>query len=120
MRSNRVPTFTLVGWTLFVWVTRIRNIVGDDELTGSARAWRLGAAVAFVGFAVALLAVRRFSPARSRVVLAPFMVLSVGYWLVRGTGILVADHDVGFKVVHTVLMVISIVLAMWAWRRRDE
>jgi hypothetical protein len=46
--------------------------------------------------------------------------LSVGYWLVRGTGILVADHDVGFKVVHTVLMVISIVLAMWAWRRRDE
>jgi hypothetical protein len=111
---------TLVGWTLFVWVTRIRNIIGDDELAGGERAWRLGAAVLFVVFALALLVVRSFAADRTTVVLAPFVVFSVGYWLVRGTGILIADHDVGFKVVHTVLMVISIVLAMWAWRRRGE
>jgi len=118
MRSNRVPVLTLVGWTLFVWATRVRNIIGDDELVGGARAWRLSVAVLFVVFAVALLAVRRLWPVRSIVVLGPFVVFTIGYWLVRGTGIILEDHDLGFTIVHTILMVVSIGLAMWAWRRR--
>ena len=34
-------------------------------------------------------------------------------WTVRGGGILLDDHEVGFKVVHTVLAVCSIGLAVW-------
>jgi hypothetical protein len=109
---------TLVAWTLFVWLTRVNNIIGDDELVGGERVWRLGAAVLFVAFALALLAARRVAPARATVVLAPFVVFSVGYWLVRGTGIILDDHELGFTIVHTILMVVSIGLAMWAWTRR--
>ncbi len=118
MRSNRVPTLTLVAWTLFVWATRVNNIIGDDELVGSERAWRLGVAVLFVVFALVLLGARRFAPDRVTMVLAPFVVFSVGYWLVRGTGIILDDHELGFTIVHTILMAVSIGLAMWAWTRR--
>ncbi len=41
---------------------------------------------------------------------------STAVWVVRDVGILVADHEVGFKVVHTVLAVVSIVLSVLAWR----
>ena len=48
------------------------------------------------------------------------MVWTVGWWTIRGVGILLdGNHETGFKVVHTVLMVVSIALAMWAWARRD-
>jgi hypothetical protein len=47
---------------------------------------------------------------------------STGVWVVRDVSILAADHEVGFKVVHTVLAVVSIVLSALAWReaRRVE
>ena len=38
----------------------------------------------------------------------------------RPSQIRLDNHDVGFKVVHTILMVVSIGVAMWAWRRRDR
>ena len=37
-------------------------------------------------------------------------------WVVRDAGILLADHEAAFKVVHTVLAVVSIALAALAWR----
>ena len=36
-----------------------------------------------------------------------------GVWLVRGTGIALGDRALGFKVVHTVLALVSIGLAGW-------
>ena len=42
-------------------------------------------------------------------------IRSVGFWFVRGVGIIADDHTLGFTVVHTVLMVVSIGLAGWAW-----
>jgi hypothetical protein len=44
------------------------------------------------------------------------IIWTVGFWLVRGIGIMVDDHTLGFTVVHTVLMVISIGLAVIASR----
>ena len=38
------------------------------------------------------------------------------YWAVRIPMILLADHPVGFKVVHAVLAAVSIALAVAAWR----
>ena len=54
----------------------------------------------------------------TRRVLGAFALWTGGYWLVRGTQIILADHSLGFTLVHTVLMVVSIGLAGWAWVRR--
>lgn len=105
------PLLVMVGWTLFLWISRTRNVLGNDELTDWGVTWRLGVVVVFV--VLALLA------ASGRLV-DLFVWWTIGYWLVRGGGILVGDEDVGFKAIHTVLMVISIGLAMWVWRSRSR
>jgi hypothetical protein len=43
-------------------------------------------------------------------------VATIGVWVVRTAGILLADHDPGFKTVHSVLALMSIGLAGWALR----
>ena len=98
----------------------MNNIVRDDDLSAGGMAWRLGAAGFFVALAVALLVATRRSPARVSAVLGALVVWTIGWWSIRGVGILLDNHDVGFKVVHTILMVVSIGVAMWAWRRRDR
>ena len=102
----------LVSWTVFLWLSRLRNILGDDDLTSTGRAWRIGVVVVFVLLATVTAAglIRR--------TVVPLMVLivwTVSYWLVRGTGILLGDWSVNFTVVHTVLMVVSLGLAIGAW-----
>ncbi len=118
MRSNRLPVNLLIGWTLFVWLTRARNIVTDDDLSTDEAAWRLAVVVVFVGLAGALLVARRSDRFAVTPVLRVMVIWTTGYWLVRGTGIIIDDHDLGFTIVHTVLMAISIGLAAWAWSRR--
>ncbi len=118
MRSTRLPPILLIGWTLFVWLTRLRNVVTDDELSTGEAAWRLVPVVAFLGLALLLVIARRRGRVPVTPVLAVFVVATIGYWLVRGTAIIVADHDLGFTIVHTVLMAVSIGLAAWAWSRR--
>lgn len=118
MRSNRLPMNLLIGWTLFVWLTRARNIVTDDDLSTGEAVWRLAVVVAFVGLAVALVVARRSDRLPVTPVLGVTVIWTIGYWLVRGTGIIIDDHELGFTIVHTVLMAISIGLVAWAWRRR--
>lgn len=109
----------LLAWTLLVWVSRIRNVLADDDLTSGGRAWRLGAAALFVVLALLVLVARRRDGSRATALLGVLVAWTVGWWTVRGLGILIdGDHDVGFKIIHTVLMIVSIGLAMWAWRRR--
>jgi hypothetical protein len=117
---NRLAVPLLLGWTLLVWVSRIRNILDDDGLSGGGRAWRLGAAVVFVVLAAVVFVARRRRSRRATALLGGLVVWTVGWWSIRGVGILLdGNHDAGFKLVHTVLMVGSIALAMWAWTRRD-
>ena len=48
------------AWTLFVWLTRIKNILGDDETSTGFKVVHSILALVSVGFAVAaLVAVRR-------------------------------------------------------------
>jgi hypothetical protein len=115
---TRLPVGIFLVWTFVVWVGRIRNIVADDELSAGGRIWRLGAAFVFLVLAAAVPLARRAGGSRSNVVLGVLVAWTVGWWLVRGIGIVLDDHDLGFTVVHTVLMIVSILLAMWAWRRR--
>ncbi len=110
LSSQRV--WILVVWTFLVWTSRVRNILLADELDGTGRTIRVAIAVSFVilavGTAVGLL---RKRPDR-RWLLA-LVVWTVVVWIVRGGGILLDDHEVGFKVVHTALAVVSIGLAWW-------
>lgn len=122
------PVVVLVAWTLFVWIGRIRNIVTDDELTGAAFVWRLLTAVAFtmagVGLALALTwYVRTRHPFALPVVTwlaGPLAVVGVLFWAIRGTTIAIGDYGAGFKVVHSVLALVSIGLGVWVlrWLRR--
>ena len=101
--------WVLIAWTLFLWVSRLRNVLNDEELSNSGRSMRIAVVVIFVTLAaITAVAVRRKK-------LKPVLVLvlwTVGYWLFRGVGILIdGDYSAGFKTVHTVLMVISLTLS---------
>lgn len=109
-----------VAWTAVVWVGRIRNVVGDDVLSGGARAWRIVVAVVFLVLAalLATVALGRWHrrPLGSTRLVAMFCLWTIVFWAVRGGGLLFADHDAGFKVVHTILAVTSIGLAAVLYR----
>lgn len=110
-RLPSTPLLVMVGWTLFLWVSRLRNVVGNDDLTAFGTTWRVGVVVVFVGLALVA--------ATGRAV-GLFVGWTVGYWAVRGGGILIDDYDAGFKAVHTALMAVSIGVAMWVWRTRSR
>ncbi len=111
----------LVVWTLFVWVSRLRNIWGNDDLTANGQLLRTLFAGIFVLFGVAaarILWARRSSglTANDQKLLWVFVAWTVGFWLVRGIGIIVDDHTASFTAVHTALMVVSIGIALLATR----
>jgi ABC-type spermidine/putrescine transport system permease subunit II len=118
------PYVALAGWTLFVWGNRIRNIVRDE---GWVTHWRMAVAVAFVVVALCLLAsvllavvVDRGAADRGvavvRLLGSALAVVGSIWWIVRDLGILLADHSVPFKVVHTVLAAITVALSVWVFR----
>jgi hypothetical protein len=105
----------LVVWTFLVWTSRVRNIMAADELSSTGRAIRVAIAVSFVALAVgtAVGLVRKQLDRRWLMALVGWTIV---LWTVRGVGMLLDDHEVGFKVVHTVLAAISIGLAVWCGR----
>ena len=93
----------LVAWTVFVWAGRIRN--GGSVLL---------AASFLVLAALVLVSLRR--RAWRPYTVGALVVWTIAVWAIRTPMILVHDHPAGFKVVHTVLAVVSIGLAVWAER----
>ena len=128
-RSVFVPVVSFLAWTLFVWVGRVRNALGDPDLVGSERVGPLLLAASFVVPAL-VLAVVLFTSARSSSGVGPVLrggVLALaawtcGVWVVRIADIaLGGDWSIGFVVVHAVLAVVSIGAAVLAARSvRDE
>jgi len=55
-RTDAMILRTAAAWTIFVWVTRIRNIIGDDQSFGF-KAVHVVLAIVSVAFAVAILGV---------------------------------------------------------------
>jgi hypothetical protein len=100
----RIPTYSLAAWTLFVWLTRMRNAAGADE---ALTAYILPVVLVVLA-CMALAAPRRWGPLLA--------IVASAVWLVRVPMILVADHDLPFKVVHTMLAVITWALAAWTVR----
>ena len=121
MPSTRWAVPALVGWTVFLWLSRLRNVFADDDLSSGGRTWRVIVVVVFVGLAAVVAWAwrrRRIDPGRARRALVVLCAWTVGFWIVRGVGIIVDDHTLGFTVIHTVLMIVSIGLAAWAWSRQ--
>ncbi len=114
VRAGRLPAFTLVGWTLFLWASRLRLVLDNDDLNVWGTAWRIGVVVLFsaLGAMAGYGLLRRSSWVHT--VMAVLVWWTIGFWLVRGTGIVIDDHELGFTVVHTILMVVSIGTAAWA------
>lgn len=109
------PALVLAAWTFLVWTTRIRNIWTDDDLTTGGQLWRTGLAGVFTVFAVGVIVLwRRRADASTWI--RGFAVWTIGVWAVRAVQIGLADHGTAFKVVHTVLAVVSVGLALWADR----
>lgn len=127
-----------------MWSGRIRNVLGDPDIDGLGLAVRLVMSVAFIGLGGALLVAcwvgrqhrnwRRATvlaadgwrvgpgvPAWGRTVSQVLIALTVVVWLVQGIGIVLdPNHGIGFKVVHTVLMLGALVVAavgVWGLRR---
>ena len=42
MNTDRLAVPVLVGWTFFVWLSRVRNVVSNDELSTGEMAARAG------------------------------------------------------------------------------
>jgi hypothetical protein len=120
---RRPFALALVAWTFFVWTTRIGNIWRDADLDTGEKVGRTGLALSFTLLALAVVGALWRGSARTRLVaVGALAAWSTAVWIVRDARILVADHEVGFKVVHTVLAVVSILLSVLAWReaRRAE
>ncbi len=103
----------LVAWTLFVWGGRLRNLVrGDEDAPVS-----FVLAVVFCALAAAVVGSWFLARPRHRPVVIALAVVTAAVWAVRGVQIALADHELGFIVVHTVLALVSIGLAGFAWWR---
>jgi hypothetical protein len=120
MRRRRA-TVALVAWTFLVWTTRIANIWRDADLDTGERWGRTLLALSFtiLAIAAALGLVRGLRQA-TVVAVAALATWTLAVWVLRGVGILVADHDLAFKAIHTALAVVSIALAVLAWRETRE
>lgn len=111
----------LVIWTLGIWSSRLRNIITDDELVGFDRS----VAVAIAGFLVlAAIAVGasmwRKLEWHGRA-LGVLVVAGIARFTTRGIAILASSEwDTGFKVVHTVLWVVTVILSVLAAREYSK
>lgn len=107
----------LVVWTLVVWGSRVRNILTDDELVGFDRFVSVAVALVLIGSAVAVgvSLVRQTSWHRNA--LGVLVGVGILRWTLRGPVILLSDEwEAGFKIVHTVLWLTTVVLSLLAWR----
>ncbi len=119
----------LVLWTLLVWVGRLRNVMADEALDAEGRWLRLALAVSFVLpallIAFGIIAVLRQTNAQSAVTSAVGLlavglsVWTICVWVVRGLDIVLdGSYDAGFRLIHSILAVVSIALAGWVISRR--
>ena len=115
---NRLVSFlwVLAASTLLVWIIRIYNLLNDNEISNGERIWSLLVAAIFLLAAMAVVKVlvgnwRDRNLLNFRLVPA-FCIWTVTFWIVRSVGILIADHEAGFKIVHACIAVVFILLAL--------
>ncbi len=65
-RTDALILRTAAAWTIFIWVTRIRNILGDDARSTGFKVVHSALALVSVAFALAILAVASRNRRRAR------------------------------------------------------
>ena len=65
-RADAIILRSAAVWTIFVWVTRMRNILGDDTRSIGFKAVHMVLAIVSVAFAVAILGVASRNRRRAR------------------------------------------------------
>ena len=115
---NRLVSFLWVFacLTLLAWTTRIYNLFEDNEVSNGERIWSLLVAAIFLLAAIAVIKIlvgswRDRNIKNSRLIPA-FCIWTVTFWIVRSVGILIADHEAGFKIVHVLLATGFILLSL--------
>ena len=115
---NRLVSFLWVFacLTLLAWTTRIYNLFEDNEVSNGERIWSLLVAAVFLSAAMAVIKIlvgswRDRNIKNSRLIPA-FCIWTVTFWIVRSVGILIADHEAGFKIVHVLLATGFILLSL--------
>lgn len=108
---------TLGGWTLFVWSTRIDNVLAQDDLTTAGRTARVALALSFTVLGVAFVAVAWRARRRALGRVEALVVVvgcwwTIAVWVVRVAQISLGDHEAAFIAVHAVLGIVSIALAV--------
>jgi len=118
------PVLIFTVWTLYVWLNRISNALGNDAISSASKAFSV--ALSLMAVAAAVVGVRGWSRAWSRAEVLTLRVAAGwagGLWLVLVPKILIDGRPAGFdgnlaafKAVHAVLGLISIGLAALVWR----
>lgn len=98
--------YLLAGWTVLIWIGRVRNIVAAD---GAVAELLVPAALVALG-AATLVRPKRFAPLLA--------VLTLAVWLVRVPLLVAHHHTAAFVVVHLVLATVSVGLAALTMRTR--
>jgi hypothetical protein len=106
----------LSAWTAFLWITRIKNTLGNDDTTRGGKVIALVTSMLFLAAAVVVVLAHLRGLAVARRAAAAFAAVSIVYWLIRVATILGRDHPVGFKVVHAVLGLITVGLGLLVLR----
>jgi hypothetical protein len=106
----------LGAWTAFVWLVRIKNALGDADMTGGGRAVALVTSVAFLAGAGAVVWAHHTVQPWARRAAAGFAVATAVYWAIRMLTIVVRGHSAGFVIVHLALAAVFVGLASWVVR----
>jgi hypothetical protein len=101
----------LAAWTLFTWTGRIGLAWSDDSLSTGEKLVATLPIVVFVALGLAAaVTLLRSGPVllgAARTLALTLAGWSIAYWAVRLPLILVHDHPAGFKIVHSVLALVS-------------
>lgn len=116
MTGPRRTALLLAAWTLFVWLTRVRNAVEDDDLSTAGKAGALALSASFVVLACLVLDATVRHGDRRGALVALLGLWTVVVWPVRTVQIATAGHGAAFVVVHVALGVVSVALAALAVR----
>lgn len=120
-RSARVTLLLFVAWTAFVWISRISNTLRSTTESTGGKVVSTVLSILMLALAVAVLTVlvRGWAGpvgAGSIRALRLAAVVTIVVWAVRVPQIVFLDddptHGAGFKIVHAVLGLISILFAL--------
>ena len=122
-RFRPYPVAVFSAVTLLIWGNRVWLAWTDQKLDLTGKLGYSVPITCFVAAAVAVLVLQlrgRQLSAGFGTLVAVFAGGTVLYWAVRLPVILLHDHPVPFKIVHSVLAAASVALAVRAWRSRHD